>query len=191
MIFRQPIFTIARILTTFILRSTGLNSLATSTLVMNTFDLISQIYSRFRFLTSIQSIFVLFNLLRNRASINSNILNRAFLNNHPELKVLFLQYILPHWEIINTYRRRFLFVLTSVSLSSFIALVRPIWFIRFTFGIIFSSLCILWNESLSSFIYLKKGALFVLDLLDNYAFNFPIPNKSDLSFENRVLFMLQ
>ena len=106
--FRRSVFTIVRILTRGGIRVTGLNGHLTRILVNNTFNFISVIYERFGFITTIQSIYTLFSFIYNRQALDSNILGNRLLDTHPELKTLFLQYIMPNWSVLLGNRNRFL-----------------------------------------------------------------------------------
>lgn len=176
----RPIFTIIRLVTTIIMRLTGLNGNITRTIVSNIFLLSGTIYQRYGFLTTIQSISAIFSFLRNSRPITSAILSRRFINNHVDLKTLFMNYIVPYWDTMIAHKYRLIFVLFTSTLTTIVAVIRPIWFIRFTFGIILSSLGILWHETLSTFTYLKKGAIYVISLLDGYGFNIPLPSLKEV-----------
>jgi len=182
--FRQPIFTIARITTSLLLRSSGINYTIARTITSSTFGLVSQIYSQSGFITSFQAIYHIFNFIRRGIAINANILTNTFVNIHPEIADMFITYLLPHWQMLLQHRYRLLFTLFSISGTTIITLIKPFWFIRLVLGTILSSLGILWHETLSTYSYLKKGALYVVDLLNSYGFIFPIPSTSDIINNN-------
>jgi len=148
--------------------------------VNSIFNLCSQIYEKYGFITTTQTIFTLISLLYRREPITSNSLNRQLLNTHPDLKQMILQYASSNWVDMLQIRKRVFFTLFSVLSTTIFALIRPMYFIRFTFGVILSSLGILWHETLSSYDYLKKGAIYVIHLLDIYGFHLPIPSLQDI-----------
>ena len=76
---------------------------------------------------------------------------------------------------MSQHRYRFFFVISQLFLSSLVTLIRPIWFLRVTVGIVLSSIGILWHETLSTYDYLRKGSIYIMNLLDEYGFHIPIP----------------
>ena len=138
---QRPIFTILRLFTFLAIRGTGVNTSITNIITNNLFHFSSIIYTRFGLITTIRTLFTVFLFLRNRSiSLTSHILNRRILNTHPEIKTLILEYLAPNWDTFLNYRKRIFFIIFTSMFTSFLAIIRPMWILRFTFGTIASSL---------------------------------------------------
>lgn len=96
--------------------------------------------------------------------------------------------IQPHWCTTNRnlfpkLNKFYLFWFTLLPFSLF----KPIltWFTKFTIGLVFSTIGVLCNETLSNISYLRDGALLITRLFSDY-FNFTIPTLNGFTVSKTV-----